>query len=75
MGPTACSRTGFQNCVKAILKADADNLYKLRLNLGAKELFESMAIKRGFESNPRYVEFIRYLFSEGLLDLIVSRKL
>lgn len=71
MGPTACSRTGVKNCIKALLKADTDRPHKLRLNLVAKELFESMAIKRGFGGNSRYVEFIKSLFSEGLLDLII----
>jgi len=71
MGPTACSRTGIKDFIKALLKADTDRPHKLRLNLGAKELFESMAIKRGFGGNSRYVEFIRSLFSEGLLDLII----
>ena len=71
MGPTACSKTGIKNCIKVLLKADTDRPHKLRLNLGAKELFESMAIKRGFGGNSRYIEFIRSLFSEGLLYLII----
>ncbi len=45
MGPTACGRSGFKNCIQALLKADADDPHILRLNVGAKELFESMASK------------------------------
>ncbi len=71
MGPTACSRTGFKNCVQALLKADKDRPHELRLDLEAKEFFESIAIKREFAGNARYVNCMKSLFSEGLQDLVV----
>ena len=74
MGPTACCRTGFKNCVQALLKADKNGRQKLQLNLEAKELFESIAIRRGFTDNARYVNFIRSLFTEGLQDLVVRKE-
>ena len=66
MGPTACSRTGFKDCVQALLKADKDKPHELLLDLEAKELFETIAIKREFVGNARYVSFIRSLFSKGV---------
>ena len=68
MGPTACSRTGFKKCVQALLKADTP--HNLRLSLKAKELFESIAIKREFAGNARYVNLIKALFSESSQDRI-----
>ena len=71
MGPTACSRTGFKNCVQVLLKADKDGRQELKLNLDAKELFESIAIRRNFAGNARCANFMRSLFTEGLQDLTV----
>lgn len=73
MGPTACSRAGFRNCVQALLKADKNGRQKLQLNPEAKELFESIAIRRKFAGNARYVNFMRSLFTEGLQDLLVRK--
>ncbi len=74
MGPTACSRTGFKNCVQALLKADRNGRQKLQLNLEAKELFKSIAIRRGFAGNARCVKFMRSLFTEGLQDFVVLKE-
>ena len=64
VGPTACGRAGFKNFVQSLLTADEDRPLKLRLSRKAKEMFESMAIRRNFADNPRYVGFRRSLFSE-----------
>ena len=74
MGPTACSRTGFKNGVQALLKADKNGRQKLQLNLEAKELFESITIRRGFAGNARCVNFMRSVFAEGLQDRIVCKE-
>ena len=70
MGPPACSKSGFKKCVQALLKAEEDTPHKLQLNLKAKELFESIANKRGFADNARYVSLTRSLFPEGSQDPI-----
>ncbi|KAL2041527.1 hypothetical protein N7G274_005909 [Stereocaulon virgatum] len=75
MGTTACSRSGFKNCVQALLKADKDKPYRLRLNPEAKELFEYIAIKQGFAGDPRCINFMRSVFSKGLQDLIMTNTL
>lgn len=74
MGPTACSRTGFKDCVQALLKADKSGRQKLQLDLEAKELFESIAIRRGFAGNGRCVNFMKSLFTEGLQDFIICKE-
>ncbi|KAL9038916.1 MAG: hypothetical protein Q9214_005092 [Letrouitia sp. 1 TL-2023] len=58
MGPTACSRTGFKNCVETLLKADKNRRQKLHLNLEAKGLFESIAMRQKFAGNARYLNLI-----------------
>lgn len=74
MGPMACSRTGFKDCVQAVLKADKSGRQKLQLDLEAKELFESIAIRQGFADNGRCVNFMKFLFTEGLQDFIICKE-
>ena len=73
MGPTVCSRAGFKNCDQALLKADKNGRQELQLNLEAKELFESIAVRREFVGNAYYVNFMRSLFTKGLQDLLVRK--
>ena len=64
VAPTTCGRTGFRNFVQSLLTADEDRPLRLQLGERANEMFESMAVRREFVNNPRYVEFRRSLFSE-----------
>jgi len=74
MGPTACSRTGFKDCVQTLLKADRSGRRKLQLDLDAKELFESIALRQGFAGNARCVSFMKSLFTKGLQEIIFCKE-
>ena len=75
MRSTAYSRSELKNHIQTLLKADKDKPFKLRLNPEAKELFEYIAMKRGFAGGPRCVSFMRSVFSQGLQDLIMTNSL
>ena len=73
MKPTSCSRTGFKDFVKTLLKSDKSGRQELQLDLEAKELFESIALRRGFAGDARCVSFMKSLFTEGLQEIVFCK--
>ncbi len=73
--PTTCSTPNFQTIVADLLQFDKENPVRLKLNIEAKNFFESVAVAEAFTDDRRYIEFINALFPEGSQDPGVLDKL
>lgn len=66
VSPTVCSTPNFQKIVTKLLSSDKQIPVELKLNTDAKDFFGSIAAEETLTDKPRYIEFVKALFPEGL---------